>query len=62
MNRQVIEEREHEIKGLQGQLSEYHSENVTVKKEIVSVREELRQFKQISDKLSNEKKDIYDEK
>jgi predicted RNase H-like nuclease (RuvC/YqgF family) len=62
MNRQVIEEREHEIKGLQGQLSEYHSENVRVKKEIVSVREELRQFKQISDKLSNEKKDIYDEK
>ena len=62
MNRQVVEEREEEIKGLHAQLSEYHSENVRVKNEIASLREELRQFKQISDKLSNEKKVIYDEK
>ena len=62
MNRQVIEEREVEIKGLMGQLSEYHTENVRVKNEIASVREELRQFKAIAEKLSNEKKGVFDDK
>ena len=62
MNRQVIEEREVEIKGLMGQLSEYHTENVRVKNEIANVREELRQFKAIAEKLSNEKKGVFDDK
>lgn len=62
MNRQVIEEREVEIKGLMGQLSEYQTENVRVKNEIACIREELRQFKAIAEKLSNEKKGVFDDK
>ncbi len=47
---------------MQTQLSEYHTENVRVKTEISSLRDELRQFKQITEKLSHEKKEIFDEK